>query len=107
MSRKEKHWATCEYCSKPMSHGCRKHWYVIDGKPYAAIPMGDPRERMFDSVEVCHDCNARRGEYHHPGCDMERCPKCGSQMIGFHAKGCSAGRSYSVIMEPENQGGEQ
>lgn len=27
----------------------------------------------------CHDCGAEQGEYHHPGCDMEECPKCGGQ----------------------------
>ena len=37
----------------------------------------------------------KRGEYHHYGCDMERCPKCGSQLIGFH--GCHV--SDRVITE--------
>lgn len=27
----------------------------------------------------CHDCGAFPGEYHHPGCDMERCPRCNGQ----------------------------
>ena len=27
----------------------------------------------------CHDCGAAIGEYHHPGCDMEPCPRCGEQ----------------------------
>ena len=30
----------------------------------------------------CHDCNAEPGELHHPGCDMEVCPRCGGQAIG-------------------------
>lgn len=29
----------------------------------------------------CHDCNVAVGQYHHPGCDMERCPKCTGQLI--------------------------
>jgi hypothetical protein len=29
----------------------------------------------------CHDCGIHNGEYHIPGCDAERCPKCGGQMI--------------------------
>ena len=74
-------WARCEYCGKPMSHGCIYHSYVIDGKGYDAIKFGDSREQLPEDIEVCHDCNARIGEYHHPGCDMERCPKCGCQLI--------------------------
>jgi len=29
----------------------------------------------------CHDCNAKEGQYHELGCDMERCPFCGGQLI--------------------------
>ncbi len=30
----------------------------------------------------CGDCGARPGGYHHPGCDVQRCPECGGQLIG-------------------------
>jgi hypothetical protein len=30
---------------------------------------------------TCHDCGASEGEFHKPGCDMERCPFCGHQLI--------------------------
>jgi len=29
----------------------------------------------------CHDCNCREGELHLMGCDMERCPFCGNQLV--------------------------
>ena len=29
----------------------------------------------------CHDCGARKGEYHVPGCDAEECPSCRTQLI--------------------------
>ena len=32
----------------------------------------------------CHDCNCEEGEIHEYGCDMERCPFCGNQLIGCH-----------------------
>lgn len=32
-------------------------------------------------VNHCHDCGCLEGEYHKPGCDMERCPFCGGQLI--------------------------
>jgi hypothetical protein len=39
------------------------------------------------SGQFCHDCNAARGQYHHLGCDMERCPACKGQIISC---GCCA-----------------
>lgn len=29
----------------------------------------------------CHDCGVVEGQLHKSGCDMERCPKCGEQLI--------------------------
>lgn len=29
----------------------------------------------------CPDCNAKPGENHKPGCDVEQCPFCGMQLI--------------------------
>ena len=31
---------------------------------------------------ACHDCSAKKGEYHVPGCDVEECPACGRQAYG-------------------------
>ena len=38
----------------------------------------------------CHDCGAKEGEIHELGCDMERCPMCGGQLISCLCE------SYSV-----------
>ena len=32
-------------------------------------------------VALCHDCGCSEGELHESGCDMERCPFCGGQLI--------------------------
>ena len=29
----------------------------------------------------CHDCNVEVGSFHHPGCDVEECPKCKGRLI--------------------------
>lgn len=39
----------------------------------------------------CHDCGTPNGGFHHPGCDMERCPRCREQLISC---GC---------LDPENK----
>lgn len=31
--------------------------------------------------DVCQDCKALMGEFHMPGCDNERCPRCHGQAI--------------------------
>jgi hypothetical protein len=41
----------------------------------------------------CHDCNCQVGEIHVLGCDMERCPKCGGQLIGC---GCFSERDWDT-----------
>lgn len=59
-----------------------------------ALMVGDKEEfyerdtTYYDYNARCHDCGIlnKPGNYHHYGCDMERCPKCGGQLI--FACGC-------------------
>jgi hypothetical protein len=39
-----------------------------------------PSVLYVDNIR-CHDCNVAPNGFHHPGCDMERCPKCSGQLI--------------------------
>ena len=77
--------SVCKHCNQEMMDfenvtGCTlKTVSFPDGKDEASIPYHHKSdEKWFDR---CHDCNAARGQYHHPGCDMERCPRCGEQLI--------------------------
>ncbi len=36
--------------------------------------------------KLCHDCGIPEGGIHSEGCDMERCPKCGGQLISCDCK---------------------
>ena len=47
-----------------------------DGTALPPIPFGGET-----TTSRCHDCNVLSEGYHHPGCDNERCPKCGGQLI--------------------------
>jgi len=40
----------------------------------------------FTSDNPCHDCFVKKGNYHVSGCDVERCPKCGHQLISCNCK---------------------
>jgi hypothetical protein len=44
----------------------------------------------------CHDCNVAPGGLHHRGCDVERCPRCGEQLIGC---GCQFPEDAAVVVE--------
>jgi hypothetical protein len=36
---------------------------------------------IAEKMERCSDCNVKVGEFHHPGCDWEECPRCNRQLI--------------------------
>jgi hypothetical protein len=54
--------------------------YVIGGRQYPRIRFGRERPRAPDKL-TCHDCAVVPGEFHVPGCDVERCPACHGQAI--------------------------
>jgi hypothetical protein len=31
--------------------------------------------------KTCHDCGCSKGQLHTMGCSVERCPRCGKQLI--------------------------
>lgn len=74
--------AICSECGREMltADSCSVQTVKFpDGFALPSVPhMGDER---------CHDCNVAPGGFHHPGCDMESCPRCGGQLISC---GCLA-----------------
>ena len=75
----------CFLCGQKMkaATGCDEDRLIEfeDGETATPIAYGDaPHYRDQDGpTQACHDCGAMPGEFHHPGCDMERCPQCGGQ----------------------------
>ena len=69
----------CDWCEQEMTDhvSCTENHMVNypNGEVLPSIP----------SESDCHDCGCPAGGKHHPGCDMERCPKCKGQLI---ACGC-------------------
>jgi hypothetical protein len=56
--------------------GCTMKTIVIKGIDYKRS-----REHFNEPGGRCHDCGAKHGKLHHFGCDEERCPQCGGQLI--------------------------
>lgn len=70
----------CKWCEQemtaPSTVSCTENERITIGeRDYEAI--------RFMPVDLgrCHDCGIAPNGFHHPGCDAERCPKCGGQII--------------------------
>lgn len=54
---------------------------VVAGKEYPRIRYGDERRDYGADRGPCHDCGVVKGQFHVPGCDVDRCPACRGQAI--------------------------
>lgn len=81
--------AKCEYCGREMitAPGCTCTKVKVHGKVVERMRYGTEDwfvgMNLKDIPERCYDCGCKIGEYHHPGCDIERCPVCNKQLL-FH-----------------------
>jgi hypothetical protein len=55
--------------------------YTIDDKEYPRIRYGEEKDDWGAGKRPCHDCAVVKGLFHVVGCDVERCPLCGGQVI--------------------------
>lgn len=69
----------CKECGLEMTKAetCTRKKIEIEGEVF------ERDTEYSDDGERCHDCGIKnvKGNVHHYGCDMERCPKCGKQLI--------------------------
>ena len=51
-------------------------------------------QNVKETPKICHDCGVKEGQLHVLGCDMERCPFCGGQLIGCNCRYTMLGFNY-------------
>jgi len=89
--------AICPDCEQEMQQtdSCTYNAISINGMEYvrSMAHFEEPTGR-------CHDCNIKHGGIHHFGCDVERCPKCGLQLIGCE---CLGGTVLLVKQPPKTK----
>ena len=74
--------AICKRCNKDMLDDevktCDKNRFIkySDG---LKLPTSD--YHFNERTGRCHDCGIKHGGKHHLCCDVERCPRCGDQLI--------------------------
>lgn len=83
--------AVCTDCKQDMLTVTECTWQLIqvDGQFFLRST-----ERFDEQNGKCHDCNVVHGNVHHYGCDVERCPKCGGQLISCE---CRKGKLGKII----------
>lgn len=71
--------ARCTWCDQEMTtaESCTVEYIEYpDGTKLPPL-----RDHFDEPGGRCHDCGIKHGGVHHPGCDVERCPRCGGQLI--------------------------
>lgn len=87
--------AICDSCDQEMTTAKECTFNAIrfpDGKW-----MLRSSEHFDEKSGRCHDCNVIHGRIHHYGCDVERCPMCGDQLISCDCLGESGEFAVSKL----------
>lgn len=77
--------AVCGYCEGEMKDGisCRADTLMLVGVVFHPIPWGAEKATKGRRIDFCcPDCGTPPGGCHHPGCCVERCPRCLGQALG-------------------------
>ena len=90
--------AICEDCDQQMIGSKTCNHRLLE---FSEHQVRERNTTYFDVNDHCHDCGIenKKGNVHHFGCDMERCPLCEGQLLS-----CECREKYEVI--PLNTGSE-
>ncbi len=74
--------AVCDWCHGEMTTAasCSVDAFHRKGRRFDMLPFVDESSRRTGRAR-CGDCGVLGGGWHHPGCDLQRCPACGRQLV--------------------------
>lgn len=75
--------AMCTWCAREMTaaSSCTVVAMHQGGARIDMIAWGQERPGWTSRRAACGDCGVQPGGFHHPGCDVQRCPVCSGQML--------------------------
>lgn len=90
--------AMCAWCGNEMLSGtsCTVDAVHLLGRPFALPPHRGRRG-------PCGDCGVQPGGLHHPGCDLQRCPRCRGQLLTCD---CGFDEGAAHVTMPPGETGE-
>ncbi len=93
--------AACRWCEQEMTTAASCTFGALHekGARVEMIPWG--KERRWSASSRCGDCGVFPGGYHHPGCDIQECPRRGGQMFSC---GCRFDEDRSDPDEDDTEG---
>lgn len=88
--------AVCQDCDREMTEAasCTVDALIIRDERF-------PREMAVEPLGPngrCGDCGVQRDGYHHLGCDLEPCPRCGWQLISCACGSLDSGHEAIVAV---------
>ncbi len=72
----------CSWCNKEMRDDTTVTCLANTIVEYPdGVTMPSLADHFAEASGRCHDCLVVHGGKHHPGCDVEKCPRCRGQLI--------------------------
>jgi len=73
----------CPACGQDMrdAESCGGPLLQVAGEVFERVRFGQESGNRWEEFDFCPGCNVSHGGLHHPGCDIEECPRCRTQYL--------------------------